>query len=171
MDRTHSADAETIRLTTNQLGHCILCGQRVLNAPRYQDVAALCLVLRRFDGRTRRRDLPVHTRGVPNGLPQFNASSPIRKHTGPISGPLPLYARVAGTRLHACNLFQNGIGDMAASCQVRQKHGPRFLSGQGTFRANIQESQSRGSNPISMFAPARRLERRTPSLRMMCSTS
>lgn len=28
---------------------------------------------------------------------------PVIKHTGPISGPLPLYARVAGTRLHACN--------------------------------------------------------------------
>ena len=70
-DCTHSADAETIRLTPNRLGHCNQCGQRVLNAPRYQDVAALCLVLRRFDGRTRRRDLPVHTRVVPNGLPQF----------------------------------------------------------------------------------------------------
>lgn len=67
-DRTHSADAETIRLSANRLGHFNQCGQRVLNAPRYQDVAALCLVLRRFDGRIRRRDLPVHTRRVPNGL-------------------------------------------------------------------------------------------------------
>lgn len=60
-DRTHSADAETIRLSANRLGHCNQCGQRALNAPRYQDVAALCLVLRRFDGRIRRTDLRVHT--------------------------------------------------------------------------------------------------------------
>lgn len=38
---------------------------------------------------------------------------PVIKHTGPISGPLPLYARVAGTRLHACNLPQNRVGVMA----------------------------------------------------------
>jgi len=63
-DCTHSADAETIRLTASRLGHINQRSQRVLNAPRYQDVAALCLVLRRFDGRTRRLDLPVHTRRI-----------------------------------------------------------------------------------------------------------
>lgn len=57
---------------------------------------------------------------------------PVIKHTGPISGPLPLYARVAGTRLHACN-------------QISAKETGRKRSGMPLLRG----FQSHTASPVS----------------------